>query len=384
MKMRIHIPLLTLFILLGSFSATAQKKKFFNISGNKCKESSAYFYRIILPQGSMFKVTDYYYENNQIRQEGTYRSKKMEDESREGDYDWFYANGQKYKEGHFKGGKATGKWTSWYKDGQVRFEGEFEKGHEVGEWTFYHRNGSVRSKGVYKEGDIDGVYSAFYDNGDKKSEHSYVKGKSNGEFTVYYPGNILKSQGSYLKDSLDGTYTRYWKNGKIAYKGDYTDNKRTGIWEFFHSNGNKSCEVEYSSKGKFIKGSYYDEDGKKLSKKVLADDLFKDAEYSSGKDDMYSAIGTKLGEKMDVSGAKKDKYIFYGHIVINVDEEGNMIDRSWEFPDGDDDWFDDKWDVVKFINSAIDDFPKFKPCKAYNRNFEDEVHIYYYVNFGKL
>ena len=32
----------------------------------------------------------------------------------------------------------------------------------------------------------------------------------------------------------------------------------------------------------------------------------------------------------------------------------------------------DKFDVVKFINSSIDDFPKFKAAKAYNRNYEDD------------
>lgn len=383
MKMRIQFPLLTLILLISSFSLNAQKKKYFDINDLKCKADRAYYYRVMVPEGSMFKVTDYYAENNQVRLEGTYRSKKMEDDSREGDFNWFFSNGQKYKEGHFKSGKATGKWSSWYKDGQLRFEGEFDKGHEQGEWTFYHRNGAVKSKGIYEVGDANGIYSTFYDNGDKKVVETYAKGKSDGEFSTYFPGNIIKSKGSYLKDSLDGTYTRYWKNGNISYKGEYSDNKRSGIWEFYHSNGQKSAEIEYSKKGKFVKGTYFDEDGKKLSKKVLEDDLYKEAEYSTGKDEMYSEINKKLGDKMDVRGAKADKYVFYGRICLTIDEEGNIVGRVWEFP-ADDDWFEDKWDMVKYINLAIDDFPKFKPCKAYNRNIEDDVYIYYYIEFAKL
>ena len=99
---------------------------------------------------------------------------------------------------------------------------------------------------------------------------------------------------------------------------------------------------------------------------------------------MYKAIYKKLGDKMDVAGAKKDKYKIYVYVTLTIDEEGNVIAREWSTPDEEDDLFYDKWDVIKFVNSAIDDFEKFKPCKAYNRIVEDEVLINFYIDFAKL
>lgn len=122
----------------------------------------------------------------------------------------------------------------------------------------------------------------------------------------------------------------------------------------------------------------------KIKQKVTIDDLFKDAEYPGGKDEMYKEINSKLGDKLDFKGAKAEKYTIVAYCILNIDEEGNIVDRSWEIPDGDDDDFEDKYDVIKYINSSIDDFPKFKPAKAYNRNYEDEVIIYYNIDFSKL
>jgi antitoxin component YwqK of YwqJK toxin-antitoxin module len=383
MKMRIQIPILLMVLMSICSSAVAQKKKYFDINDRKCKENRAYYYRIVVQQGTMYKMTEYYMENNQIKKEGQYRSKKLEENTSEGEFNWYYSNGQKYIAGQYKNGKAEEKWTYWYKDGQVKGEGNYERDHREGEWIFYHRNGKVVSKRQYKEGDLNGLYQEFYDNGDKRIEENYAKGKSHGEFITYYEGGKIRVKGSYEKDSLDGTYEKYWRSGTILLRGEYTDNKRTGTWEFYHSNGNKSCDVEYN-KGKFSKGNFYDEEGKKLSKKVSREDLYKEAEHPDGEKAMYQAIGKKLGEKMDFRGAKADKYIIFVKVVLTIDEEGNITKREWKYPGHDDDLFEDKWDIVKYVNSAIDDFPKFKPTKAYNRNVEDEVTILLYYDFGKM
>lgn len=384
MILRIKLSLLLLACLFSASGTFAQKKKFFNVNDVKCKENTAYYYRIIVQQGTLFKVTEYYTDNEQLKMEGQYRSKKLEYNSREGNFNWYYSNGQKYCQGQYKNGKAEGKWTYWYKDGQVKREGNYESDYREGEWNFYHRNGKILCKPVYKEGDLDGNYKEYYDNGDIKLDKNFSKGKSHGEFTVYFEGNKIKRKGSYEKDSLDGSFIRYWKDGKTAIKGDFRDNKRVGTWEFFHSNGNLSCTVEYNSKGGFIKAGFYDEDGQKMSKKVTEDDLYKEAEHPDGRSEMNQEIFKKLGDKMDYKGAKAHKYTILIKCELTIDEEGNIIARDWEDPDEDDDLFYDRWDVVKFINSAIDDFPKFKPSKAYNRNFEDEVNIQLYFDFSKI
>lgn len=384
MNITIRFALASILIATACGDLSAQKKKFFDFNGNKCKEKAAYYYRIIVPQGSRYKVTEYFKDNDQVKMEGQYSSKKIENNYREGDFTFYYPNGQKHIDAHFKGGKGIERWTYYYKDGQVQAEGELEKGERTGEWVMYHRNGAIKSKPVYVEGGKDGNVITYKDNGEKKEEYNYLKGKKNGEYIIYHPENKIKTKGGYVKDSLDGEWTQYWKNGNLSIKGEYSDNKKNGTWEYYHSNGNKSADVDYSKKGVFTKASYYDEDGKKLSKKVTKDDLEKSAEHKEGRDGMYKEINTKLNEKLDFPGMKRERYKVVALCVLTIDEEGNITERNWIVPDGDEDDYDDRWDFIKYINSAIDDFPKFKPAKKYNRAYEDTVVIFYNQDFSKL
>jgi uncharacterized protein len=316
--------------------------------------------------------------------EGRYTSKKLESTSREGMFITYYSNGQKASEGEYSKGKAEGPWTFWFKDGQKRSSGKYENGDRQGEWEFLHRNGALKSKPTFLDGEKNGPSIFYYDNGDKEEEYNYSKGKRNGEFVEYYKGNKPRQKGKFVKDSLEGVYEEYWENGNLSAKGEYSDNKKNGLWEFFHNNGKKSCEVEYK-KGKFIKAAFFDEEGAKLSKKVYEEDLVKEVEYTGGSEAMYELINKQIGKKVDLDGAKKDKYYFQGLVKLTIDTEGNVVKREWVIPDADDDdEYDDRWLMVKNINAAIDDFPKFQPSKAYNRLTENTYSFWYTVDFSKL
>ncbi len=384
---------LLLLIVSTTVSSFAQKKLFFDLNWNKTKEAKAYYYRVVTPEGSMFLVQDYFSRNNQVQMEGRYRSKKLENDTREGLFTYYWSNGKKRDEGEYKSGKRDGQWTSWYFDGEKRFEGTYDKDDRQGEWTFYHKNGQVRTKPVFLDDEKDGASVIYYDNGDKWEDVKFSKGKLDGEFTVYHKGGKVQRKGKYVKDSLEGSYESYWENGNMSYKGEFSDNKRHGTWEFFHSSGKKSCEVEYK-KGKFIKAAFFDEEGNKLSKKVYEDDLVKDAEFTGGKDAMYDIIRKQIQKKVDLIGAKKDKIYFLAYCIVTLDTEGNVIDRQWtysgntleknfNFPPGGDD-FDDPWDIVKNVNAAIDDFPKFQPGKAYNRLVSDTYAVVYILNYENI
>jgi len=383
MKIQIQKALLLLLVLSSALSTFAQKKIYLDEDGNKTKAKRAYYYRIVTPEGSSFLVKDYFISNDQMQMEGHYKSKKLESDSREGLFTTFYVNGQKASEGEYSKGKREGMWTYWYKDGQKKTTGKFENGDKQGEWEYLHRNGTLKTKPTYLDGEKNGVSIFYYDNGDKEQEYIFTKGQKNGEFTQYFKGNKIKEKGKYVKDSLEGTYEEYWENGNLAEKGDFSDNKKIGTWQFFHSNGKQSCEVEYK-KGKFIKAAFYDEEGVKLSKKVYEEDLIKSVEYTGGSDALYELVGKQVGKKVDLQGAKRDKYNFFGYIKLTIDTEGNVIDREWVMPDVDEDTYDDKWLMVKNINAAIDDFPKFQPAKAYNRLIQTTYSFFYIIDFAKL
>ena len=376
--------MLLAFVLLASTASFGQKKQFLDQFGKKCKEKVATYYRIVVPEGNSFLVKDYYNHNNKLQMEGHYRSKKCEWDTREGIFTYYFENGEKSAEGEFLTGKYHGKWTYWFASGQVKSEGTYDKSNKEGKWVYYHRNGNVKVELLYKDGSVDGAYNSTFDNGDKEEETNFQKGKLHGDFVVYYrnSGNKIKFKGSYMKDSLDGPYEGYWRNGTLSYKGEYSDNKREGTWEYFHSNGNKSAEVEFK-KGKFIKAVYFDEDGKKLSKKVTFDDLYKSPDYPGGSEKMYKQISDVLVEKADVAGAAKVKYSFFAKIRLTVDEEGNITHVEWLNPDDDDDDYIDPYDFYKFVRSAIEDFPKFEPAKAYNRKIEETYTFIVSYKFGK-
>ncbi|MCC6817837.1 MAG: hypothetical protein IT245_02960 [Bacteroidia bacterium] len=371
-------------MLLTATLSFAQKKVFLDDFGKKTKEKYASYYRIIAPEGNLFLVKDYYIHNDKMQMEGHYRSKKCEINTRTGQFTYYFENGEKASEGEYLDGKRDGKWSFWYKDGQLKQEGLYEKDEREGEWNRFHRNGTLKYKATYKGGDILGKFESVFDNGDKDETANYEKGKLDGEFMLYYfnSGSKVRVKGNYSKDSLHGTYEKYWRNGNISEKGEYNDNKKDGTWEYFHSNGNKSAEVEYK-KGKFSKATYFDEDGKKLSKKVTLDDLYKQAEYQGGNDNMYQEIYKKLGEKADVSGATKSKYFFYAKVTLTIDPEGNITKVSWGYPDDDDDDYVDRWDFYKYMRSAIEDFPKFNATTHCNRYVEDNFTFTLLLDFSK-
>lgn len=383
MKLQIPKILLLSFLILSSFSIEAQKKKFFDRKFNKCKEDFAYYYRTITKEGSQYLVKDYFYSNNQLQMEGRYTNKKLTSDARTGKFTFFYKNGQRSMEGEFVNGRYDKDWHFYYNNGQVKAEGTYEKGNKEGEWTYYHKNGQISSKPMYKNGDIDGPYNRFYEDGSKHIECTYEKGALNGKYTLYYEkDNKISITKNFLKDSLDGEYQHFFRDGTLAEKGTFSDNKRTGLFEFYHKNGNKSCEVEYK-KDKFVKGIFFDEDGKKLNKKIQEDDLTNSAEYIEGNDAMFQLIFKTLREKADGKSAQKVKYNQEFYVTLKLDDEGNIIDTVWEIPDENDDDFEDEFGFKKFITVATESFPKFKPAKHFNRNVESNFSIYLPLKFDK-
>lgn len=382
--MKIQISKLTMLaiLLISAVSVTAQKKTYYDYYFKKCKEKTAYYYRVVTPVGTKFLVKDYFYSNNQLQMEGHYSNKKLKDETRQGLFVFYYKNGQKSSEGEYLDGKYDGKWTRWYKDGQVKSEGTYDKNQFIGDWSFYHRNGQVKFTLNYKNGEPDGDFKSFYEDGSKYVETKYVKGALDGPYTLYFKGTGQKKiVCNYLKDSLDGKYETFFETGTLALKGEYSDNKATGTFEYFHSNGNKSCEVEYK-KDKFVKATYFDQEGKKLSKKVLEEDLIKESEFTGGSDEMYKVIN-KWVEKADWVGVNKNGYSQFFQIRLTIDAEGNVKQIEWLSPDDDDDEFDDMYDFKKYLQVAVEDFPKFQAAKKFNRNYEDYFYITLPLNFKK-
>ncbi len=70
--------------------------------------------------------------------EGTYRDGK-----RDGDWIYYYPNGQKEAIGRYRDGVENGPWTMWYEDGRLQSQGVYLDGRMDGKWVFHYESGET-------------------------------------------------------------------------------------------------------------------------------------------------------------------------------------------------------------------------------------------------
>jgi len=58
-----------------------------------------------------------------------------------GDWVYFYADGQKYKQGSYCEGLMEGVWTFWHENGQKKGAGTYKNGKFEAVWSYWHKNG---------------------------------------------------------------------------------------------------------------------------------------------------------------------------------------------------------------------------------------------------
>ena len=79
-------------------------------------------------KGLMNGLWKYYYENGQIRYQGSFVNG-------DGSYPDNYSDSLKLKYPPFGGRKS--RWTGWYENGQKKEEGTYKDGFRHGNWTYY-------------------------------------------------------------------------------------------------------------------------------------------------------------------------------------------------------------------------------------------------------
>ncbi len=80
----------------------------------------------------------YFYPSYKIQMQGTSINGK-----REGNWNYWYENGNKWSEGYFKKGINDSIRNVWYENGNKRYEGNYKDGKEIGNWKFYDEKGNL-------------------------------------------------------------------------------------------------------------------------------------------------------------------------------------------------------------------------------------------------
>lgn len=365
---------LLLIIFAVSTALLAQKKSYYNESGNKVKAEEAVYYRTVSKNGSKFSIKEYYAANNQLKSKGSYTHGSGADQYRNGRFEFYYLDGQLHYKVRYKNGKPEGEYIAYHKNAKEKAKGNYFGGQESGDWVYYHENGQISAKGMYFAGEYNGDWVWYYEDGTVKRKGRYKNGKRDGDYLTFYENGKAHVKCYYEMDSLWGRYSSHWDNGNKAAEGVYYDNKKDSTWYWYHKNGNMSCRVLYE-RGEFNNGDYYNEDGEESPKRVREGNLVRLPKYPGGLDKMVQLVMNRMEkQEINLKQARKARYKVTTLFEVEIDEKGTVTDVKMLMPN-EEKPYSDPFNVVEAFRDAILDLPDLTPMLAYNRNVETTVYF---------
>ena len=157
-------------------------------------------------------------------------------------------------------GKKQGDWKYFYENGQVRSQGAYTDNLRNGEWTYFFMDGKVEQKGKYRNDRPTGDWKWYYEDGSLLREESYINGRLNDLYTEYdRNGNVLV-QGMYSEGEKFGEWK--YQVGDHVEVGEYLNNMRNGVWKHYYLNGNLKFEGEFKMGAADGEHLFYYENGK--------------------------------------------------------------------------------------------------------------------------
>ena len=74
---------------------------------------------------------------------GKYRGKILKGKE-EGEWTWWWDNGQLYFRNQWKNGKVEGPAEWYYENGQLYLRGHYRDDEKVGKWEYYNKDGTIK------------------------------------------------------------------------------------------------------------------------------------------------------------------------------------------------------------------------------------------------
>lgn len=232
---------------------------YFDQDWNELKDSSgaSYFRKSWHLADKSWAVEDYFI-SGAVQMTGQFDGKKLK--NKQGDFIYYYENGQVASKGKYVNGQGDGFWQYWFEDGNKKSEGAYVNGWKEGAWTYWQNGGARQSSGNYVAGKYDGKWTYYYEDDTKKSEGIYSEGLGEGTWIYYHQDGSKKAEGAFLNDEKRDTWTYwyengqirslekhidnevvevtgYFENGDINYKGTYVNAEKHGEWTYWNANG---------------------------------------------------------------------------------------------------------------------------------------------------
>ena len=214
-------------------------------------------------QGNKTGIWKKYYENGNVRYEGTFKNNKPI-----GILKRYYPGGILQAEMYFSPDGETSYTKLFYKSGKIAATGKYINNQKDSTWLFYSfYNGRIAIKEDYKKGDLHGFSYRFYDNGDVSEKTEWEDGQKNGLWEQYYENDSVRLRTYYSNGLREGIFESWHNNGKPSIKGQYKEGVMDGLWHHFNEEGELQYTLEYI-KGKMLPNPEYEKLQEDFSKKV--------------------------------------------------------------------------------------------------------------------
>jgi protein TonB len=173
---------------------------YFDQDWEQSTEQEANYYRVVYTDttsGSFrFLVKDYYL-SGQVQMTGTYKS--IRPDNKDGQFIYYYDNGQPQRDCHYRENTLNGKFREWYRSGQQKNLQEYKNGLLHGPYKSWREDGSLKQEARYARGEKSGYFRTYYENGQLTRNDLYEAGKlvegfcytPDGKPTEYFPYIVM-------------------------------------------------------------------------------------------------------------------------------------------------------------------------------------------------
>lgn len=198
--MKNYIFIIFLIITTSIFAQDVNDKKIYLDSlWKEIPEGNHKYYRIIkdyFKEQESYKVYDYY-NSNVLQMEGVYKDKELTFQN--GQFTYYYENGNKKTEGKIENAKNIGAFSQWYENGTKKVEGEYFENKQnlqndlkiINFWN--NQNKQLVTNGIglvtdvsedeITKGEIkDGLKNGVWASANSKTKISYIENYENGKF----------------------------------------------------------------------------------------------------------------------------------------------------------------------------------------------------------
>ena len=134
----------------------------------------------------------------------------------------YYANGNKFTEGHYQNGFRSGAFTTYEPDGLKNSVWHYDGGKANGMWMQYFPSGQIQVQCLYSNQMRVGDRVWFYTNGYTQLCEHYDNGKLNGPKIIYFPSGKIKYQCLYSNSERVGIEVIYKEDGTTNSVKDFS------------------------------------------------------------------------------------------------------------------------------------------------------------------